>query len=34
MFPLEETFDDIIQTVLAIDNDYQLVERVMMHLIL
>ena len=33
-FPLEEIFDDVTQNILAVNNDYELVERVMMHLIL
>ncbi len=31
---LDKIFDDIIQTMLSIENDYELVEQVMMHLIL
>ncbi|KKL95487.1 hypothetical protein LCGC14_1854120, partial [marine sediment metagenome] len=34
LFPLDKIFDDIIQTMLSIENDYELVEQVMMHLIL
>lgn len=33
-YPLDAIFDDIIYTTLSVDKDYELIEKIMMHLIL
>ena len=33
-YPLDSIFDDIIETVLSVEKDYEIAEKAVMHLIL